>query len=125
MDITLQPIPVATQFHPTPSAKAATDDTTPNSTPQATVPAVTADTVTISSPANVPSNTAAQQAILSFKNVYAVSDKDFTMFKDATGKLITRYVSLRDGTVSYEPSAPTYVRPQPSANGSSSLTISA
>jgi hypothetical protein len=52
---------------------------------------------------------AVRQAILSFKNTYAVSDKEFAIFKDASGQLITRYVSLRDGTVTYVP-APTFVR---------------
>jgi hypothetical protein len=50
-----------------------------------------------------------RQAALSFKNVYAVSDADFSIFKDATGKYITRYVSLRDGKVTYVPE-PTLIK---------------
>ncbi len=38
-----------------------------------------------------------------FKEVYAVSDKTFTIFKDSSGQYITRYTSLRDGSVSYVP----------------------
>ena len=38
-----------------------------------------------------------------FKNVYAVSDQEFTIYKDASGQYITRYTSLRDGKVTYVP----------------------
>ena len=38
-----------------------------------------------------------------FKDVYAVSDTTFTIFKDATGQYITRFHSLRDGKVTYIP----------------------
>jgi len=38
-----------------------------------------------------------------FKDVYAVSDMRFTIFKDSTGQYITRYTSLRDGKVTYIP----------------------
>lgn len=38
-----------------------------------------------------------------FKDVYAVSDTTFTIFKDASGQYITRYTSLRDGKVTYYP----------------------
>lgn len=38
-----------------------------------------------------------------FKNVYAVSDTRFTIYKDSTGQYITRYTSLRDGKVTYIP----------------------
>lgn len=43
------------------------------------------------------------------EQTYVVSDQKFAIFKDASGKLITRYVSLRDGSVTYEP-APSYVK---------------
>ena len=46
---------------------------------------------------------AIRQAALSFKDTYAVSDTKFTIFKDATGQFITRYTSLRDGSVTYVP----------------------
>jgi hypothetical protein len=36
-------------------------------------------------------------------NQYPVGDKSFSIFKDATGQYITRYVSLRDGSVTYLP----------------------
>lgn len=38
-----------------------------------------------------------------FKDVYAVSDQRFTIYKDSTGQYITRYTSLRDGKVIYIP----------------------
>lgn len=38
-----------------------------------------------------------------FKDVFAVSDARFTIFKDSSGQYITRYTSLRDGRVTYIP----------------------
>lgn len=39
-----------------------------------------------------------------FNNVFVVSDKTFTIFKDAkSGQYVTRYTSLRDGKVTYIP----------------------
>lgn len=38
-----------------------------------------------------------------FKDVYAVNDHTFTIFKDSTGQYITRFTSLRDGKVTYIP----------------------
>ena len=38
-----------------------------------------------------------------FKDVYAVSDMRFTIYKDSSGQYITRYTSLRDGKVTYIP----------------------
>ncbi|MBN66297.1 MAG: hypothetical protein CMM94_01865 [Rickettsiales bacterium] len=43
---------------------------------------------------------AAQQL---FKDVFAVSDTKFTIFKDSTGQFVTRFTSLRDGRVTYIP----------------------
>lgn len=47
-----------------------------------------------------------------FKDVYAVSDMRFTIYKDTSGQYITRYTSLRDGKVTYipEPSLLQYAR---------------
>ncbi len=45
----------------------------------------------------------AQAADNFFKDVYAVSDARFTIFKDSSGQYITRYTSLRDGKVTYIP----------------------
>lgn len=36
-------------------------------------------------------------------NIYVVSDKRFTIFKDATGEYITRYTDLPTGKVTYIP----------------------
>lgn len=38
-----------------------------------------------------------------FKDVYAVSDSTFTIYKDANGQYVTRFTSLRDGKVTYFP----------------------
>ena len=38
-----------------------------------------------------------------FKDVYAVSDTTFTIFKDSTGQYVTRFYNLRDGKVTYIP----------------------
>lgn len=38
-----------------------------------------------------------------FKDVYAVNDQTFTIYKDSTGQYITRFTSLRDGRVTYIP----------------------
>lgn len=38
-----------------------------------------------------------------FKDVYAVSDTSFTIYKDMSGQYVTRYTSLRDGRVTYVP----------------------
>ena len=37
------------------------------------------------------------------KDLYPLGDKSFTIYKDSSGQYITRYVSLRDGAVSYYP----------------------
>ena len=36
-------------------------------------------------------------------DIFVVSDRTFTIFKDATGQYITRFTSLRDGKVTYIP----------------------
>ena len=46
---------------------------------------------------------AVQRAATSIANSYVVSDKTFSIFKDATGQYITRFTSLRDGKVTYIP----------------------
>lgn len=38
-----------------------------------------------------------------FKDIFAVSDARFTIYKDTSGQYITRYTSLRDGRVTYIP----------------------
>jgi hypothetical protein len=38
-----------------------------------------------------------------FKDVYAVNDHTFSIYKDNTGQYITRFTSLRDGRVTYIP----------------------
>lgn len=46
---------------------------------------------------------AVQRAAQDIANVFVVSDKRFTIFKDTTGQYITRFTSLRDGRVTYIP----------------------
>lgn len=36
-------------------------------------------------------------------DVFVVSDRTFTIFKDVTGQYVTRFTSLRDGKVTYIP----------------------
>jgi hypothetical protein len=38
-----------------------------------------------------------------FKNYFAVNDNTFSIFKDGSGQYITRFTSLRDGSVTYIP----------------------
>lgn len=66
---------------------------------------------------------AVHQLSLSYKNFYALGDQTFSIFKDATGQYITRYVSLRDGSITYVP-APVLVKQQSEA-GALQLAINA
>lgn len=38
-----------------------------------------------------------------FKEVYAVSDTKFSIYKDFSGQFVTRFTNLRDGSVTYIP----------------------
>ena len=57
------------------------------------------------------------QAVLSgaksAASIFAVSDMKFTIFKDSSGQFITRFTSLRDGSVKYlpEPDIMTLMQP--------------
>ena len=44
-----------------------------------------------------------QSAAQSVADSFVVSDHTFTIFKDSTGQYITRFTSLRDGSVTYIP----------------------
>lgn len=44
---------------------------------------------------------AASQTMMS--DIFVVSDTKFTIFKDSSGQLVTRFTSLRDGKISYYP----------------------
>ncbi|HEU5047015.1 MAG TPA: hypothetical protein VFT64_04145 [Rickettsiales bacterium] len=66
---------------------------------------------------------AVHELSLSYKDFYALGDQTFSIFKDATGQFITRYVSLRDGSVTYVP-APVLVK-HLSPPGGMQLTINA
>ena len=60
-------------------------------------------------PAKVPENAdkaryeAVRQATEAVKNLFAVSDVRFAIFKDIAGDYVTRFTSLRDGSVKYFP----------------------
>lgn len=43
------------------------------------------------------------QAASTFKNIYAVSDITFSIFKDTSGQFVTRFTSLKDGSITYIP----------------------
>ena len=98
MDISITPINTAGLVRPS-----AVQPPTPQ--PIAPIPAA------IPKPDNSASQDAtATKALISFAQTYAVSDQKFALYKDASGQMITRYVSLRDGSVTYLP-APSYTRP--------------
>lgn len=44
-----------------------------------------------------------KMAAVMFKDVFAVSDTKFSIYKDFKGQFITRFTNLRDGSVSYIP----------------------
>lgn len=46
---------------------------------------------------------AVQNVSQQIADTFVVSDRTFTIFKDATGQYITRFTSLRDGKVTYIP----------------------
>lgn len=46
---------------------------------------------------------AVQSASQAVADVFVVSDRTFTIFKDSSGQYITRFTSLRDGKVTYIP----------------------
>ena len=50
-----------------------------------------------------PAYEAVQRAAEALKNTFAVSDVRFTIFKDIAGDYVTRFTSLRDGSVKYYP----------------------
>ncbi len=113
MDIALNPVAGGVRVNP----PAVSVVTTPPPQAKPTTPPVPQAAVTdsVTPQAQKPDGddyqAALEQIASSFRNDYAVSDKQFSIFKDATGKYITRYVSLRDGSITYVPSAPKVVRP--------------
>lgn len=60
-------------------------------------------------PVKVPDNAdqaryeAVQQAAKAVQNLFVVSDVRFAIFKDIAGDYVTRFTSLRDGSVKYFP----------------------
>ena len=67
---------------------------------------------------------AVQQMARSVANVYVVSDKTFSIFKDSSGQYITRFTSLRDGRVTYIPE-PDLARMSGSGGGSATVSLKA
>jgi len=118
MDVSSIPVSGVSQFITPSAVKTTSTDTTP--APAVAQQFASQQQVQVSPTAAAQSQAASAasqkqqadlQAALSFKNVYAVSDQEVFLFKDATGAYITRYVSERDNTVRYVP-VPVYVRPQ-------------
>ncbi len=114
MDVLLNPASGATQSYKPPVAQTANTDQAsaavqPIQKPQQPAIAAVSGASSISNDVQAQYETAIRQAVLSFKNTYAVSDKELTIFKDVTGQYITRYISLRDGSVTYVP-APVFMR---------------
>ena len=125
MDITLNPTSGVVQLKPPASTTASTDPdpTTSNSASQVKFPVVVPtsnDNTSTTIPSDTEREATVRQAALSFKNTYAVSDQEISIFKDASGTFITRYVSERDGSVTYVPE-PTLVRQLQIANGNSDV----
>ncbi len=46
---------------------------------------------------------AIRRAVEQAKDLFAVSDTSFTIFKDAAGQFVTRFTNLRDGSITYYP----------------------
>jgi hypothetical protein len=129
MDNTINPVSGVSQTYVAPAIKSASGATpvvTPQTDTNVTQHPVSSTTDTTGSSSDTSATqqyeAAARQAALSFKDTYALGDQNFSIFKDATGKYITRYVSLRDGKVTYSPE-PTFVKPL-QQGGSSRVTIS-
>jgi hypothetical protein len=125
MNTSITPAAIVPFTPPVKTVQTATPATTSSYSPA--IAPVTADTQTPapvtgassgngSATSDTQREAAVRQAALSFKNFYAVSDQEFSIFKDATGKYITRYVSLRDGSITYLPE-PTLVKQAAQASG--------
>ncbi len=67
------------------------------------------------------------QAASQFRDVYAVSDTTFSIFKDSSGQFVTRFTSLKDGSVTYipEPDIARFVESNNARSGESNLSINA
>ena len=100
MDISI-PANIAGLARPTPA---------PAPAPKAPVAPVVVQQPSPQTDKNAVVEAAAVRELISFAQTYAVSDQKFALYKDASGQMITRYVSLRDGSVTYMP-APSYTRP--------------
>jgi hypothetical protein len=127
MDVTTIPVSGATQVYQ-PPVKTTTTTANTNQVPASYQPQPVQQTQVV---ANASNNNAGdpdaaadslqaqylqalQQAALSFKNSYPLGNQEFSIFKDATGQYITRYVSLIDGSITYVPQ-PVLVRHTTSA----------
>ncbi len=121
MDVSITLTNAAAPLYPAPAKPVATDPAAYSAPrPAAPVPQP-AEQAVFDDSARV---AAVREAALSFKNVYALGDTKFSIFKDAAGKYITRYVSLRDGSVTYLPE-PTMVKHLQSAGHPAFVAIQA
>lgn len=64
-----------------------------------------------------------QQVSQGSVNVFVVSDRQFTIFKDATGQYITRFTSLRDGKVTYVPEPTLIKQTRPPAGAAVNIRV--
>ena len=126
MDISTSPVSGAPAQLPLPSSfTTAPTDSAPATT---TIPAATSASVKAAPAVKASTNALSnadlhqqiiQQASQSAAFNYPLGDKEFTIFKDNSGQYITRYVSLRDGSITYIPE-PTLVRHTLSVVGNAS-----
>ncbi len=68
---------------------------------------------------------AIKEAIQRSKDLFAISDTSFTIFKDAKGQFITRFTSLRDGSVTYFPEPQLVKRLEEAGFDTSTITVNA
>lgn len=68
---------------------------------------------------------AIRRAVEQAKDLFVVRDSTFTIFKDASGQYITRFTSLRDGSVTYFPEPELLKRLQNAGVDISSIEVSA
>ncbi|MDG1286028.1 MAG: hypothetical protein P8P30_00510 [Rickettsiales bacterium] len=65
------------------------------------------------------------RAASQFKNTYAVSDTTFSIFKDSSGQFVTRFTSLKDGSVTYipEPDIERFIASNNARHSSANISI--
>lgn len=121
MDININPVSGVNQYNP---PKTTTDDKVQPPAPIQRAQAIVASNSDYPD-AQARYEEAIKQAALSFKDFYALSDQKFSIFKDATGQYITRYVSLHDSSITYVPAPVLMKYAQTGNTGSVQVAINA